>query len=112
MPRTRDVIVPDAVKGIDEVVIKHTKTKRGTVRTTEKVVPVVRPPKEKSGQSSRSKKREKQPQILPDEAEGSGGAIPIIDDTQTHLYIDEQYDLPEAAPGDSQPQATVCIRLH
>jgi hypothetical protein len=109
MPRTRDVIVPDAVKGIEEVVIKHTKTKRGTVRTTETVVPVVRPPKEKSGQSSRSKKKGKQPQIQPDEAEGSGGALPIIDNTQTHPYMDEQYDLPDAAPEDSQPHATVCI---
>jgi hypothetical protein len=105
MPRTRDVIIPDAVKGIQEVVIKHTKTKRGTIRTTETVVPVLRPPKEKSGQSSRSKKKGKQPQIQPDDAEGSGGAIPIIDHAQNQLFTDEQeYDPPDPAPEDSQPR--------
>lgn len=115
MPRTRDVIVPNAVQGIEEVVIKHTKTKRGTVRTTEKVVPVIRPPKKQSGQPSRSKKRP-QPQSQPEEAEGSGGAIPTTtetDDAQTHQFMDEQeYDLPDVAAEDRQPQPTVCIRLY
>jgi hypothetical protein len=74
MPRARDVIVSDAMRGIEEVVIKHTKTKRGTVWTTETVVPVLHPPKEKLRQSSQLKKKGKQPQIWPDEVEGFGGS--------------------------------------
>jgi hypothetical protein len=114
MPRTRDIMVPNAVQGIEEVVIRHTKTKRGTVRTTEKVVPVLKPPNKKSGQPSRSKKRP-QPQSQPDGAEGSGRAIPAIetDDTQTHPFVDEQeYDIPDVAAEDTRPQATVCIGLY
>jgi hypothetical protein len=110
MPRARDVIVPDAVKRIEEVVIRHTKTKRGTIRTTETVVPILRSPKKKSGPSARSKKKGTQPQMQPDDAEGSGRGIPTV---ETYPYIDEQeYDLPDAVPEGSQPQATVCIGLH
>jgi len=108
MPRARDIIVPDALVGIEEVVIKHTKTKRGTIRTTEKVVPVLHSRKEPSGQSSRLKKRERQPQNVPDEEEGSGGGIPIIDNIQTDLYMGED-DIPEVAEQENPSQATVCV---
>src|ERR1700691_3372884 len=105
MPRARDIIVPDAVMGIEEVVIKHTKTKMGTVRTTEKVVPVLRPQKESSGQSSRSKKKGKLPQHVNKDG-GSGGGIPIIDNLQTDLYMCEDDNLPEVAEQGNQLQAT------
>ncbi|KAH9011462.1 hypothetical protein EDB84DRAFT_1445140 [Lactarius hengduanensis] len=92
MPRSRDVIVPDIVDGIEEVVIKHTKTKRGTIRTTEKVVPVVRPQKERSGQPSRPRKKGTQPQHHAENANTSGTAIrtPDSEDPHMHLYTDEQ----------------------
>jgi len=116
MRRGRDVIVPDIVDGIEEVVIKHTKTRQGTIRTTEKVVPVLRPRKEHSGKSSKSKKKGKQPQREPEDAEGSGRPVPTPDDIQVHPYLEEQgYDLLDTAE-DSQPQATpqatVCITFH
>ena len=112
MPRARDIIVTETVKGIEEVVSKHIRTKRGTIRTTEKVIPVLRPTKETPAQSTRSKKKGKQPQHCSDVAEGSGGAIPVIDDVQTFPYMDEHdYGLPDTAPEDSRPRITVCIKL-
>lgn len=110
MPRARDMIVPDAVKGVDELVTRHTVTRMGTVRTTERIVPVLRPPVEnKLSQSSRSRKKGRQLQRQPDEGDRSGWATPIIGDTQTHPYIDEQeYDLQDTLE-DSQPRATVCV---
>ena len=110
MPRARDTIILNAVKGVQEVVIRHTRTKRGTIRTTETVIPIVRPPTDTSGQSSRSKKKGKQPQIPADDAQASGQAIPIIDDTQAIPHMDEQeYDFPDAAPENSRSPVTVCI---
>lgn len=113
----RDVIVPKTVKGIEEVVIKHTKTKRGTIRTTEKVVPVSRPQKARSGESSRSKKGA-QPPTEPERAGRSAPAGPDFTpgDTLTDPYmVEQEYDLPDSAE-DSQPhpQATVCntLQLH
>src|SRR6266702_1088050 len=123
MRRGRDVIVPDIVDGIEGVVIKHTKTKRGTVRTTEKVVPVLRPQTDLPGpsvQSSWSKKKGMQAQSEPQNTVGSGKPVQTLDNIQVHPYLDEQgyeqgYDLPDTAE-DSQPQATpqttVCITLH
>jgi hypothetical protein len=112
MPRTHDVIVPNAVPGIEEVVIKHTKTKRGTVRTMEKVVPILQPPTKQSGHRSMSKKRP-QPHSQPDEAEGSGGAIPMAAPDGAHAFTDDQeFELQDVATEDSQPQATVCIGFH
>ncbi|KAH9019846.1 hypothetical protein EDB84DRAFT_1441986 [Lactarius hengduanensis] len=92
MPRSRDVIVPDIIDGIEEVVIKHTKTKRGTIRTTEKVVPVVCPQKERSGQPSRPRKKGTQPQHHEENANTSGTAIrtPDSEDPHMHQYTDEQ----------------------
>ena len=123
MPWGRDVIVPDMVDGIEEVIIKHTKTKCGTVRTTEKVVPVLRPRMElpsPSIQSSQSKKKGMQAQSEPQNTVGSGKPVQTLDNIQVHPYLDEQgyeqgYDLPDTAE-DSQPQATpqttVCITFH
>ncbi|KAH9024662.1 hypothetical protein EDB84DRAFT_1564332 [Lactarius hengduanensis] len=91
MPRSRDITVPDIVDGIEEVIIKHTKTKRGTIRTTETIVPVIKPQKKPSVQLSRSKKKETQPQHRPDGAEGS-----TMHNTRVHQYMEEQeeYNLP------------------
>ena len=107
MPRARDIIVPDSVKGIDELVSRHTITRRGTVRTTETIVPVLRPPEEKK--QSWSKRKGKQPQKRSDEGDRSGQVAPIIDD---HPYIDEGQYYPQDVPEDSHPQATVCILFH
>jgi hypothetical protein len=112
MPRTRDVIVPNAVQGIEEVVITHTKTRRGTIRTTEKVVLILQAPTKQSKRPSRSKQRTKLQSQL-DEAEGSGGVIPTTteaDGVQTHLFMDEhEYEPPDGAAEDSRPQATVRV---
>jgi hypothetical protein len=103
--------VPAVEDGIEEVIIKHTRTRRG-VRTTEKVVPVLIPSKEKPGQSSRSKKG-KQRQLDPERAEGSGARLPSMEDTQPHQYIDEQVDdLPDLDHEQDQPQASVCTGLY
>lgn len=111
MPRARDTIVPVAVKGIEEVISRHTKTKRGTIRTTEKVVPVVRAPKVTSGQSSQPIKKGKLLERRPDEGQGSDAPIHVIDDTQTHIYSEEQeYDLPDVAP--ERIHATVSITFN
>jgi hypothetical protein len=112
MPRRRAAeSVPEVEDGIEEVIIRHSKTKRGT-RTTEKVVPVLIPGKEKPGQSSHSKKGKK-PQMDPDNAEGSQVALPTIVDTQIHQFIDEPAeDLPDLEMEKDQPQATVCTRYY
>jgi hypothetical protein len=108
MPRGRDVIVPDIVDGIKEVVIKHTKTRRGTVRTTETVVPVLRPQREKFKQPSKSGKKGKQARTQPDNAEGSHRPSLTTDIPQIDPYTDEQeHDLFNAAEG-TPLQHTVC----
>jgi hypothetical protein len=105
--------VPAVEDGIEEVIIKHRKTKRG-IRTTEKVVPVLIQSKEKSGQSSRSKKgMQHQLDLEPEKAEGSRMQLPLMDDSQTHQYIDEQVDdIPDIAPEQGHPHANVCNTLH
>jgi hypothetical protein len=105
--------VPAVEDGVEEVIIKHRKTKRG-IRTTEKVVPVPIPSKDMPGQSSHSKKG-KQRQLDPEleKAEGSGVQIPSMDDSQTHQFIDEQVDdLPDLEAEQGQPHANVCTTLH
>ncbi|KAH8984882.1 hypothetical protein EDB86DRAFT_2833344 [Lactarius hatsudake] len=96
------------VEGIEEVVIKHTKTRCGTIQTTEKVVPVVRPQKEKSGQPSRSHKKNTQPQAQAENAKVSGRSIPTRGDLQIGPYMDEQQyslnDTEEQAKEYGQPQ--------
>jgi hypothetical protein len=105
--------VPAVEDGIEEVIIKHRKTKRG-VRTTEKVVPVLIPTKQKSRQSSRSKKgMQRQLDPEPEKAEGSGVQVPSMDDLQTHQFIDEQVnDFPDIEPEKGQAHANVCAALH
>lgn len=113
MPRNRDVIIAPAVRGVREVVVKHTKTKQGTVRTTETVVPIVLPKQRSLGQSSNAKKREK-PQTQheniqqPEHAAGTIGGTeddPCLDD-QEYLFSD-----PDPGPGveESLPRTVVCL---
>ncbi|KAF8262886.1 hypothetical protein EI94DRAFT_1880812 [Lactarius quietus] len=100
----RDVIVPNAVPSIEEVVVKHTRTKTGRTRMTEKVVPVILP---SLAASSKSKKgsRDKTQAIV----QGSEMAIPTQDPTEhteEHEYPHEQeYGGPEFTTQGSQPQA-------
>jgi hypothetical protein len=110
MPRSRDIIVPNAVKGIEEVVITHTKTKRGTIRTKEKIVPVVLP--KRSGQSSKS--RQGPPLEPPSEkAQGPDRAIHTIDGAEGNPYLDDQdFVFPDLAPVDSQPPPPVCAGVN
>jgi hypothetical protein len=97
--------VPAAEDGIEEVIIKHTRTRR-CIRTTEKVVPILLPSKEKPGQSSRSKKG-KQRQLAPEpERAEQSEQLPPMEDTETNQFIDEQ----EHEQG--QPEASVCTGLH
>ncbi|KAH9008300.1 hypothetical protein EDB85DRAFT_2164631 [Lactarius pseudohatsudake] len=102
MPRSRDITVPNIMDGIEEVIIKHTKTKRGTIRTTETIVPIIKPQKKPSVQLSRSKKKETQPQHRPDGAEGS-----TMHNTRVHQYMEEQeeYDL----PGPESVGLSICL---
>ena len=108
MPRSRDVVVPKAVRGIEEVVITHTKTKRGTVRTKEKVVPVVLPKPDGSGQSSKLRK-----QVPLQKVSGPGIDDHSTDNVQTDQWPNEQgYDDLGPAVEDSPPQATVCANAN
>ena len=111
MPRTRDVIVPNAVKGIEEVVVKRTNTKRGTV-TSQKVVPVVLPTTQK-GESSKTKKgSELQDQSSKDNQSEMAVHIDTADDTQAQLFSEHEYDFPEHVAEEHHPQVTVCIRVN
>jgi hypothetical protein len=102
--------VPETEDGIEDVIIQHTRTKRG-VRTKQKSVPVVIPSKEKPGQSSRSKG--KQQRLDLDNVGGSGDVLATMDDPQTHQFIDEQVDdLPELDSEQGPPHANVCISFH
>ncbi|KAI9431024.1 hypothetical protein H4582DRAFT_2063198 [Lactarius indigo] len=90
MPRNCDAIVLDIVDGIEEVVIKHTKTKHGTIWTMETVVPVVRPQKECPGQPSRSRKMGTQSH--PHEGNSTASRTPIHSPEDPHMHpsMDEQ----------------------
>jgi hypothetical protein len=110
MPRTRDEIVQNAVRGIHEVVVTHTKTKQGTIRTKEKLVPVVLPPKpERSGQSSKSKKKSP-PHIQSEDVQGQQRTIPTTGGAEENPYLDDhELFLPEPTVEESQPRSTVCL---
>lgn len=111
MPRNRDEIVQDAVRGIHEVVITHTKSKQGTIRTKEKLVPVVlpKPKPERSGQSSKSKKKSP-PHIHSEDVQGQQEAIPSTGGAEENPYLDDQeLFLPEPGVEESQPRSTVCL---
>lgn len=108
MPRRRPAeSVPEVEDGIKEVLIEHRKTKRG-IRTTAKVVPVLKPSKKKPGQSSRSKKG-KQHQVDPEQMEGVGEAGTIEDTPGVGELVD---DFPDFEPEGGQSQAMVSPRLH
>jgi hypothetical protein len=107
MPRCRDVIVPNAVKGIEEVVVTHTKTKRGTIRTKEKIVPVVLPMQERPGQTSKSKKNSP-PQLNSSDTHVPEKVIPTAHPAEDNPYLDDQeYLLPDPTTEESQQRATV-----
>jgi hypothetical protein len=113
MPRTRDVIVPNAVKGIDEVVVKRTNTTRGTL-TSQKVVPVVLPTIQK-GESSRMKKKkgsELQDQSSKDNQSEMAIHTDTANDTQAQFLGEHEYDFTEHVAEEHHPQVTVCIRVN
>ena len=88
MPHAWDVIVPNAVPGIEEVVVTHTRTKRGGTRTKEKVVSIVL---SSLAGSSKSKKDSKT--RLPPTAQDSVSDATAQDPTEypeEHQFIDEQ----------------------
>ena len=91
--------VLDIVRGIDKVVTRHTWSKRGTIRTSEKDVPVLHTPGEASGKPSRTtKKRGKQPHIPSHTIEELVDATPMIDSLQTEPHMDgNNYDIPQPA---------------
>ena len=112
MPRTRDEIVQNAVRGIHEVAVTHTRTKQGTIQTKEKLVPVVlpKPKPEHSRQSSKSKKKSS-PHVQSNYVEGER-AIPSTSCPDENPYLDDQeLFLPEPAVEENQPRSTVCLDL-
>lgn len=113
MPRRRAAeSVPEVEPNIEEVIIRHRKTKRG-VRTTEKTVPIVVPNKKGiTGQSAGSKKG-RHPPLDPNKAEGSQGAMPTMDDTQTSQFIDDHLDdFPNLETEKDDPQTLVSTNYH
>ena len=111
MVRCRDVIVPNAVRGVEEVVAIHTITKDGSVRSKDTIVPVVVPKSKKSGQSS---KRKANAQPRAEESQPPAYVTDIIDNAKGDPYCDEQMNtFPNLNPAveDDQPQTTVCLHL-
>ena len=122
MPRMNPVAVPNAVRGIEEIVVTHTKTKSGTITSSEKTVPIVLTKGKKSGQSSKPKKRlPANPQLPTPEPEGNipepEGNIPTEAPTEyapteyvgdTPFLGEQDYGLPDLIVESSRPQATVC----
>ncbi|KAH9024349.1 hypothetical protein EDB85DRAFT_1894332 [Lactarius pseudohatsudake] len=107
MPRRRaaESLLP-AEDGIEEVIVRHRRTKRG-IRTTEKAVPILLPSKAKPAQSSHSKKGKKNDQLESDTAEGSQVILNSLGDTQSQQFIDEQMEgLPDDDMEQGQPQPT------
>lgn len=109
MPRTRDEIIPNAIRGIQEVVVTHTKTKQGTVRSTEKIVPIVVPREEHLGRSSNSKK--KKAHLRPQEEYNIAANVAgITDNAAGDPYMfDHDYPDPDPAVEESQARTTVCL---
>ncbi|KAF8258234.1 hypothetical protein EI94DRAFT_1815792 [Lactarius quietus] len=106
MPRAQDVIVPNTVLGIEEVVVTHTRTARGSTRTKEKIVPVVLPSAAAAMSKSKKASRAKLHLI----AQVSAKAIQtqrLAEYTDEHEYLDEQeYGGLDLALQNSQPQPT------
>ena len=106
-----DVIVPNAVRGVEEVVAIHTITKDGSVQSMDTIVPVVVLKSKTSGQSSK-KKVNAQPRA--EKSQPPAYVTDIIDNAKGDPYWDEQENtFPNLNPtvdGD-QPQTTVCLHL-
>ena len=110
MPHSHDVVVPNAIRGVEEIVTTHTKSKRGRVCIEEKVVPVV-PSRQKSfGQSSKAKKGASS-QIQPDCDHGSEETAQTPDEAydaySTECLEEQEYDLPEPLVDGNLPQTSV-----
>ena len=99
-------------EGIDELVIHHRPTRRGT-QTTEKVVPVVIPEKIKPGESSKTKKG-KMRQVDPNVTNSSKvpiGAIQYLDE-QAGLCPNQDEDYhPDPEDAHDHPEANVCVQF-
>ena len=108
MPRTQDEIIPNAIRGIQEVVVTHTKTKQGTVWSTEKIVPIVVLREEHSGQPSNSKKKA---HLRPQEEYNIAANVAgITDNAAGDPYMfDHDYPNPNPAVEESQAWTTVCL---
>ena len=111
MPRTgmRPVDVPNALNDFEEVVVTHTETARGIV-TKQKVVPVVLPTPEDSGQKSKSKKRSPAPSQH--SASRSARTIPTEDTTEfvgdMPFLGEPEYEVPDPIVEPCPPKASVC----
>jgi hypothetical protein len=105
MPQCRDVIVPDALKGIKEVVVTHTKSKWGTIRTKERVVPTVLPKQEHSRRSLKSKNgAPPQPGDASEGSQKAERAVPTSGGADNNPYLgDHNFLFPDPAPEDSLP---------
>ena len=111
MPRSGmlPVDVPNALKNVEEVVVTHTKTSRGTV-TRQKVVPIVLPTPEGSGQPSKSKKKSssapKRTTPRSDKGIPTEDLTEFVEDTP---FMDEQdYEVPDPIVEPGRPKASVC----
>jgi hypothetical protein len=104
--RRADEPVHAVEDGIEEVKIEHRKTSRG-IRTKEKTVPVRVAVKGKSGKFSHSKG--KADQSGPELVEDPGVAVPPLDNSQPHQYVEERADgFDDPCPDQDQSQAHVC----
>ena len=105
----RDVIIPNAIRGIQEVVVTHTRTNDGTVRTSEKIVPIVVPKPKHPRQTSKSKKKV-QTQTRRDDSQGQAHTIGTVGGAEGDHFIDDQEcPGPEPTLEDGQPRTTVCL---
>ena len=116
MPRCQDVIVSNTVRNIAEVVVTHTKTKQGTVRSTEKTVPIVLPQEDHSGPSSKSRKTNEPLQPRPKDARESANETDIIDGACGDSYLDDRDNVfpdpdPDPTVEEGQPRTPVCPHL-
>lgn len=108
--RRADESVPEVEHGIEEVLIRHRKTRRG-FRTTEKCVPVAIPVKDTLGQPSKSKGGLNGISD-PEQAEGSQ-VIPLTIDDASHECAEEQiYDHLDGDMEHDQFQTNVCLSYH
>jgi hypothetical protein len=110
MPRSHDVIVPNAIRGVEETVTTHTKYKHGCVHIKEKVVPVV-PSRQKSSRQSSKAKKGASSQIQPDGDHGSEETAQTPDEAydaySTECLEEQEYDLLEQLVDGNLPQTSV-----